>query len=277
MKRYRILNFDFDTRAAILSQEIDDAWKEEVKVLNLASKTKLQENYRNEYGDFGFEWKLQNVIDLGVLPISVLAFHNKFMHQIRDAFILGSYYPALTATCSLGERILNHLVLVLRDDFASTPEYNKIRNKESFDNWVAPINALVSWGVLLPKSEEAFRNLWIARNKSIHFRPEIDVNDRKLALEAIQLLNQIIGEQFSGFGPQPWFINGIVGESYIKKQVEQQPFIKRIYLSNGVLVGPYHTLDWQEGNFIPRDDNEYADIEITDDEFVELRNKLKHN
>ena len=60
-------------------------------------------------------------------------------------------YPALTGACALGERILNYLILNLRDDFHSTPEYKQVYRKDSFDQWDAPINALASWGVLLPE------------------------------------------------------------------------------------------------------------------------------
>ena len=65
------------------------------------------------YGAFDAQTKAQNLKDMGNAPFSILAFHNKFLHQIRDSFILGAYYPALTGACALGERILNHLALNL--------------------------------------------------------------------------------------------------------------------------------------------------------------------
>jgi len=47
----------------------------------------------------------------------VIAYHNSFLRRVRDAFASGNYYPALTAGCALGERILNHLILDLREEF----------------------------------------------------------------------------------------------------------------------------------------------------------------
>src|SRR3972149_6553409 len=114
MKRYRVLNFDFDTRVRTL---VDP--------------------------------KKENFIAIDSKPFSILAFHNRFFEQIRTSFIIGSYYPALTGACALGERILNHLILTLRDDFKNSPEYKKIYRKKSFDDWDVPISILASWGTLL--------------------------------------------------------------------------------------------------------------------------------
>jgi hypothetical protein len=71
-----------------------------------------------------------------------VAFHNVFFNQVRDSFVIGSYYPALTAACALGERILNHLVLGLRDSFRTAEEYKRVYRKDSFDNWMIPIDVL---------------------------------------------------------------------------------------------------------------------------------------
>jgi hypothetical protein len=81
------------------------------------------------------------------------------------------------------------------------------------------------------------------RHESIHFRPEVDHNVRSLALEAVICLQKIIGEQFSAFGPQPWFLTDIPGEIYIKEEWELKPFVQKVYLPNGLLVGPRHTIE----------------------------------
>ena len=101
--------------------------------------------------------------------------------------------------------------------------------------------------------------------------PETDTNDRTLALEAIQLIQKIIGEQFSAFGTQPWFIDLIPGEAYIKKEWEGKPFIKTIYLPNCQLVGPKHKLKMENNTWVVIDDNVYDDTEISDRDFARLR------
>jgi hypothetical protein len=110
-----------------------------------------------------------------------------------------------------------------------------------------------------------------ARNDAIHFLPEADSNDRALAKDAIRLLEEVIGLQFPFMGRQPWFMNGVSGESYIRKQWESKPFIQRVYLPNCALVGPGHTLKMEPGIATPRD-YLYEDREISDEEFCQLRN-----
>ena len=271
MKRYRVFSLDLDSRPFFLSVDIQESWEENVKSLHRENKERLTQELLAEFGTLSAGRKKQDFEDLGSLPISILAFHNKFLHQIRTAFVMGSYYPALTASCTLGERILNHLILLLREDFSGTPEYKGVFNKDSFDNWSLPIEVLEAWKVLLPKASESFRKLWKVRKEAVHFKPEIDENDRALALKAIHLLYEIVGEQFSGFGPQPWFITGIPGECYLKSEVESQPFIKKVYCPKCFLVGPYHKIEYRNNQFIIYDISEYENRNITDEEFVTLR------
>jgi hypothetical protein len=275
MKRYRVLIFDFDNRVHSLTLEIRDEWEENVKRQHRQNKDADLKNLVSSYGIEQREAKLQNFIEFGVKPISIFAFHNPFFEQIRTAFVMGAYYPALTAACALGERILNHLILILRDDYKHTPEYKTISRKDSFDNWDVPINTLESWKVLLPDIAEEFRRLKNLRHKVIHFRPEVDRNTRALALESIRCMREIIQNQFSGFGSQPWFITSIPGEIYIKKSWESNPFIQKIYLPNCLSVGPRHKIEKIIPQVVVNDSFQYEEREVTDEEFSELRNKQK--
>lgn len=244
MKRYRILAFfDFDSRVLTLTDPIRDDWDETIKELHHQNRQRTVAELSRAYGALDADKKLQNFIDIGKKPMSVLAFHNAFFEQVRSAFVSGNYYPAMTGACALGERILNHLILTLREDFRSTTAYKKIYKKKSFDDWSLAIDTLIAWDVLLPQVQVDFRRLMHMRNQAIHFRPETDQNDRELALRSILCLQQIIGEQFSGFGSQPWFITGVPGEIYIRKSWESQPFIKAVYLKNGPRVSVRHTIE----------------------------------
>lgn len=244
MKRYRVLPFfDFDMRVRMLVDPIQDHWEDAVEEMHKANRNETIASLREEFGERNSDFKIQNFIDLEAKPISVLAFHNTFFSQVRTAFVMGAYYPALTGACALGERILNHLLLMLRNDYRHTPEYRHVYRKNSFDDWSLAINTLESWEVLLPNSSNDFRTLMDKRHRAIHFRPEIDTNVRSLSLDAISCLQRIIGEQFCGFGPQPWFITGIPGEIYIKKDWETKPFIRHVYLPNATLVGPRNRID----------------------------------
>ena len=185
---------------------------------------------------------------------------------------MGGYYPALTGACALGERVLNHLILLLRDDFKLTAEYKRVYNKDSFDKWDVAIETLIAWDVLLPDVAVEFRKLRDRRNDAIHFHLEVDTNDRELALAAIKSLEPILSNQFCAFGPQPWFITDIPGEIYIKKDCEQKPFVRKAYLPNCVAVGPKHTIE-SVMPWVVKDDYPYAAKDITDEEFSTYRRK----
>jgi hypothetical protein len=271
MKRYRVVKFDFDSRATTLKTIPSPSWEPQVREMWERNSEQIRRSLAREFGDFGKETKIQNFSDLGAKPFSIVAFHNAFADQVRNAFVIGAYYPALVGACALGERILNHLIRVLRDDFAHTPEYRKVARKESFDHWPTAIDTLSSWGVLMPDVIDGFRKLIGVRNRAIHFNPETETNDRVLALEAIRLLDAIINGQFVVMGTQPWFIPGSRGESYICREWEKDPFVKALYVPNSLYVGPAHQVEQVVPEFVIRDRGDYVDREVTDAEFVSLR------
>ncbi len=269
MKRFRVLQFDFDTRVHSLADDIPEHWEEHVKEQHRRNREKTVQELTLQFGDNAADQKRQNFIDLGAKPFSILAFHNRFLEQIRVSFIMGGYYPALTGACALGERILNQLVLTLRDDFKATAEYKRVYSKESFDNWDLAIDTLEAWDVLLPDVVREFRALRDRRNDAIHFRPEIDKDDRDLALASIRSLSSIVGSQFGAFGRYPWFVTDVPGEVYIKKNWESRPFVRKVYLPNCKAVGPRHRVESVFPWIIK--DEEYEDCEISDEEFCFLR------
>lgn len=269
MKRYRILIFDFDSRANSF-EPVQDAWDEKVKERYEENRIRAIEGMKKQFGENYLDLKIQNFIDLDYKPFSVIAFHNKFLEQCRNSFVIGNYYPALTSACALGERILNHLIIGLRDKYRSTKEYKKVYRKDSFDHWPLAIDTLESWSVLTSEAAEKFRDLNEKRNRAIHFNPETDHNDRDLALEVIHLLQKIVSLQFSAFGNQPWLFI-VPGECYIRKDWADDPFVKLVYLSSCALVGPNHKIESMYPQIIINDNFEYEQREITDEEFIRLR------
>ena len=269
MKRYRILAFDFDSRSHFL-EPVQDHWEERVKDQHIANTKNVIDGLASQYGAHDLERKVNDFYDLKSKPFSISAFHNKFLEQIRSAFVSGGYYAALTGACALGERILNHMILMLRDYHKSSDLYKKVYRKDSFDYWPLPIEALESWGELLPDAAEKFRSLNGKRNHAIHFNPEVDQDDRELALDAIHLLQDIVSVQFSPFGAQPWTFS-FMGEIYIKKDWENQPLIKHLFIPNSALVGPRHKLDSIIPKVVVNDSHEYEDRNVSDQEYIELR------
>lgn len=273
MKCYRVLDCDFDSRAMILKEEIKDSWEQQAKAQWQQNQIQIKEGLIAQYGALGCHQKISNFVALDSAPFSVIAFHNKFLRQSREAFVVGAYYPALTAACALGERILNQLISHLREDYRTTPECRKVYRKNSFDNWDLAIETLEAWDVLLPDPAARFRELRDTRNRSLHFNPETEKNDRELALQAIRTLTSIVEGQFSAAGKQPWFIMGIKGATFVKKSFEEVPFVKRIILPTCPLVGPRHKLELKHGTWVIHDDHDYGDEGITDEEFRDQFNR----
>lgn len=267
MKRYRTLAVDFDTRANILNFEIKPEWEESVKQQHAQNKVSVMDGLVAEFGVHNKELKIQNFIEIGPAPFSILAFHNRFMRQIRYSFVIGGYYPALTGATTLTERILNHLILALREDFKHTPEYKDVYKNKSFTNWDDLIKVLVAWNVLLPETLVHLKKLQTLRHQfAAHFNPLTDTDDRRLALEAVVEIQGFINIQFGFYGLQPWFIPGTKGAFFLKKEFESQPFIKKVYLPNCVLVGPRYKFGDDWGVI----DDDYENREISDEEFAAL-------
>lgn len=137
------------------------------------------------------------------------------------------------------------------------------------------IEILSKWEILLPEVTKKFQKLKDKRNNYIHFKIETESDTRTKALECILLLQDIIIAQFASTGNLPWFITNIPGEIYIKKEWEQKPFVKLVYIPNSILVGAKHKVLSIIPKFKIEDNFQYENIEITDDEFSELRNKPK--
>lgn len=235
----------------------------------------MLQSLRNEFGLDQFEAKLRNYNEMGPMPFSVLAFHNKFLHAIRNAFVIGSYYPALVASCTLGERILNHLWRALKREHELPERFKKTKNKEALAKWDIMIDILKEWRVIPDQVARDFRELEQLRQQAVHFDPKVDHEDRRLALKAIKKIQEIVQEQFSGWGAQPWFITGIAGELYIKKEWESKPFIRLVYVPNGYYAGPKNRIISMAP--FSYEDPPYVGGEITDDEFVRLRLEYKES
>tara|TARA_R110002072_G_scaffold285473_2_gene450281 strand:- start:351 stop:1286 length:936 start_codon:yes stop_codon:yes gene_type:complete len=275
MKRHLVFPQDFDTRAYLLEEE-NESWEERPKQLHRENKQKLIKELEIEFGSHDFDTKLTNFKEIGVSPFSMVSFHNRFFSEIRRGFVVGSHYPALTGACALGERMLNHMLLILRDEFRNTPEYKRVYRKKSFDDWNLAITTLNAWDILDDTLVTKFTELKELRNKSIHFNHETYASARADGLEAIKILSEIISLRFGFFrNEHSWAIKGTKGAQFIKKEFEADPFIKKFYLPKCPLVGPYYAVKILNEGTLFVDKAFYADTEISNEEFAEIFNNRK--
>jgi len=299
MRRYRISCFDFDARANILAIEIKPEWEQKIKEQHQENKKAVEAGLLDEFGIIDGQNKINRFKELGAKPISIIVYHNILLNQIRSSYVQGGFYPALTSSCTLGERILNHLILDLRDDFnhlkEEPPEHpcNECEKFEELEtkglikmkfnlysckdcsNWNIMIKELEKWGVLNDEVSKLFQKLSKKRHKSIHFNPKTIQNLESESMETIKILQEIIQKLFPAFGSN-YFIPA-KGEAFLKKELESKPFFKKYYLPNSTLVSPYHRVKSIMPNFEIEDIKIENNTEITDDEFIRLREDFQKN
>lgn len=267
-RRHVSWGMEFDSRALILTQNIDEHWEKTAKEQWRINQEQIREDLGRQFGELEINVKIENFISIGSKPISILSYHNQFFSQVRQAFIVGAYYPALVGACALGERVLNHLIIDLRDFYSSRKEYKRVYRKKSFDDWNVPIDTLSAWGVLLPDVAKEFRLLKILRDRSIHFNEKTYSTQKEDSLNAILRMRKIIEIQFGSYGSQPWFIKGTKGHKFISKEWEENPFVQTYFLRNCPFVGPLFSVEHSENGWEFFDFHDYGEDQLTDEEFA---------
>lgn len=268
MRRYHPFSFDFDSTPHDL-EDPKDEWPDERKEQHSARRAEMIERLKLEYGTRDIEEVVANMRDLGGKGMSLITYHNQMHEQARRAFVTGAYYPALVAACALGERILNHLILDLRDFFKSSPHYKRVYRSESFDNWGFAVQVLEDWAVLADGVGAGFHVLAGLRNRSVHFDPDTYTTMRDDALEALLTLGRIIGKQFGYFRWQPWFIAHTPGSQFVRRDWEDHPFVRTYIIPRSGLVGLLYGMELSaDGYWRHLDYDDYGDGDLSDEQFA---------
>lgn len=274
-KRYTPIAHSFDTRANALGTEIQADWEPRIQDQWRAAHAGIRESIVHQYGAADFEEKIQSFADLGAAPWSVHGLHDLHLKQVRDAFVLGAYYPALVGASSLGERILNHLVLALRDEYTEHDATRYVANKESIDDWNKCIKALIGWGVFDEDVGRDYLTLMRMRHGAVHYRSELDsVDGSEAALEAVKLVCSLVERIFNSLGSGGHYFVGPIGRAYVRLSSENDPFVRQFILPACALVSPRFRFvhnSISPGGFDVYDDPEIGRDEqpLTDDEFAD--------
>lgn len=257
MKRYRLVNYFFDFRRNNL--DLDDTVNSIIK----------------DFGENNIEQKLQNLKDLRKAPMLISSEENLLYGQIYKTFVCGNYYTAWVGACTLGERILNEFMFKLRayyktqaKDFFNTKEIKTIYNKQSWDDWGFMIKVLKRWGFIDNQDIwTCFKKLKKLRTESVHYNKSIFNNGREKALQAVNLIYEIIDYFFTALGFRPWFIEGASGINFVCKEYENNPFVQEFIIPHCLYVGYKHKcINLLEGQF--EDFSDYPDIEISNEEYL---------
>ena len=282
-RRYLPIMMVFDTRARILKWEPTDDWEPAARAQQKENQSQIREAILHQYGVLHSDYKIANFVDLDAQPFSVVTSHNEILRQSRNAFVSGSYFPALVGAATLGERIFNELIITLRDEpiYASDPMTKKVAGKGNIDDWSRAIRVLTSWKLLTEDAKSAYKKLAGIRVKAVHYlSPDLSHSAREDALHAIFLVQKIIEELFSPIGGPPRFISGTQGASFISTEFEATPFFQYFFKPACVLVSPSHELrpGLEPKSFIAYDDVDYGMTEVgvalSDQEFAHRRNNM---
>ncbi len=267
MKRHRLLKFYIDSTRNIFKGS-------NPATLSASYKAEQKEHISQKYGALDFEKKFDRWFSIPKPVLSVVDEHTHLLQDIEDAYIGGSLYSALTGACCLGERIFNQIILRTREGHRSTTEYKQVYRRGSLNDWNLGINTLVAWKIIEPNTEKKYRRLGELRNESVHFQnkpQDLEV----LTKEAIILINEIVSDLFELRKEKKfiiWF--EVPGEMYLRKEAESNPFIQAFYIPCAPLVGFKHTIEAVSGlRMKVVDTGVYPNTEVSDDEFVRLRNE----
>jgi hypothetical protein len=272
-RRYRPLQFNFDTRATLLDTVIEDDWDPAIKEQWRGNQSKVRMHLLAEHGTVDGDEKIENFRAMGPAPWSISYEHTEPLKQVRSAFAHGDFFPALVGACALGERIFNHLILALRDDYVNHRATTKrVRVHDTFDDWGHAVGVLSGWGVLTAEVAANYRKLEEQRHASIHFDPDVPATAREPALAAILAVQTIIASIFAPLGGPPTYISGTPGASFIARAAEETPLIKRLFIPRSALLSPAHRLyPSVDGNILATaivDDADYDTTPLTDEEFA---------
>jgi hypothetical protein len=262
----------FDARPTLLATVIEDDWEPHIKAQWATNQANVREWLIHEFGAASYEQKIQNFIELGTAPWSVVALHNVYLKQVRDAFVAMHYYPALLGACGLGERILNQLVLTLRDDYKENPATRHVANKKALDDWKRCVRTLQAWGVFDDETARDYLSLMAMRHAAVHYRSELDSGDaREAALEAVTQLCRLVERIFLPMGNSPHYFSGPIGRSYVRLEAEAKPFVRHFILPACVLVSPVFRFVSNGATLDVYDDPDYGvgQPDLSDAEFAD--------
>ena len=217
-RRHRISQFSFDSRATVPDTTIEASWEESIQEQGRTSQAGVVGGLLEEYGRADGVRKVEDFRALGPAPWSSVAEHNTLLHQVRDAFTLGAYYPALVGAGALSERLLNQLVLTLRGDYDTHPRTSRrIRNRNTFNDWSHVIDVLHAWTVIDDATREHLVDLKEIRHASVHYTSAFAAGARDVALGAIGHVQAVVTSVFGTFHRPGVTTDGTPGTVVIRR------------------------------------------------------------
>ncbi len=253
---YRVMGFVLDTRVNILKNPAMNSHQLQIK-----------KQLQSEWGARDFDKKLDRFINLNLAFIGIPEEYYNLLWTVTSTYCSGYFYPAMTSAGSLGERILNRLILKTRGYFTSSEHYKKIWNKKSFDQWDKVIEILEDWQIISKEVSELFNKLKKYRNDSIHYNDDYDFELN--SHDAVKTLAEIINKHFNYHNRTDLFwVYNIPGEIWVKSEKINDPFVKEFVLPHCLQLTPFC-----EPSANPPIQGKHTPLKpLTDEEFISIRN-----
>jgi len=263
-RRFKLSLFIVDSRRNILKN--DD-------IKNLSDiQTQLKEGLKKELGSDNFEQKFKRWLSIDYPSLGISEEYISLLNFCINSYCIGHFFPSMTSTGALIERILNRLVLRLRKYHSDHPKYSKFSKKDSFQNWDFIIPLLEEWEILPnEKSIKQLNKLKEYRNKSIHYTENYDFETK--SFEMLKLACEFIDSLWSVFERTDIFFNA-PGEFYVKKSGEEIPFVKEFIIPMCVPVSAHHQIDKKTNHLV--EVQPYFE-KLTDHEFRNKRIEFEKN
>lgn len=256
---HRVIGYALDTRSTVF------------KTPQLKSQQEqISESFKWKWGQENFDDKIEIFKSLDVYLIGTPEEYYELLIQVIDSYCCGKFYPAMTAAGSLGERILNRLILKTRKYFKASEHYKKIRDKNSIDDWQKATNILSNWKIISNEVSDLFKQLAKYRNDSIHYNENYDFSTN--SKNSVYILLKIIDLQFNYTRRKDilWVFD-VPGEIWVKSEKLSDPFVKEFILPHCIELAP---LD--EPTAKPPFKEKGARLKpLSDEEFIEIRRSKK--
>lgn len=257
-RRYRLMSFYIDSRRGLLRST-----SEHVR----SHGEDLKKALYAELGPQNFEEKLNRWLQIDYPPIGLIDEYPERIAEIINAYSMGYWYPAVTSSCCLAERILNRLVLRCRDHFKAHDKYKQVYRKSSFDDWARMLDVIGSWHLIPDKAQSLFRELMPVRHQTIHYA---EVYDFEAVAPAV--VNKLVAAVTETFGvmnrPDIYLVFNVPGEVWVRSEAESLPFVKEFVLPHCYRAHAVHEIDNEAGCIVERLGRVGP---LSDQEFVDLR------
>ncbi len=220
-RRYRLTSFYVETRRNLFRMAPSGA---------AAYADSERAALLDELGPQEFDEKLKRWLEIDYPPIGLIDEYPGKITEIINSYSMGYWYPAVTSSCCLAERILNRLVLRCREHFKAHPKYKQIHRKSSFDDWRHMLDVIGSWSLIPDKALQLFESLLPVRHQTIHYNEHYDFE--AVAPAVVNKLVAAVAETFGVMNRQDiYLVFDVPGEVWVRSEAERLPFVREFSIA----------------------------------------------